>query len=498
MNRFFSFDKGLVLLFVLFLILSKFDPPSNTSPHDYKIDHVIQSRSRDSLLRISWDKDKIKQYKQISEPLSDSCYEVSESVFIGADSCLGMIHHQINGSLKVENIRSSNSDLNFWTSDVKGDFFANYLDFAAKDSGDGGGFYTAEFVSFQGHTDINSCTFENIQFMQAETQTFRMYNTICKQMAWVEAVNFNSDFHLVNSVFDSSLVFTQCSFDDISIEQTKINGVLVFESCTFNKPLIFNRQDSIYQIIFRDCQLPPFISFVGEQFLNEQNFFSQITFEGLNTLDSVTNSTCFIEFPESFKDKVGSTNINYINYNLWFPTNASYEYKSTCYLNLLNHFKNIGYTDSYEALDKEYQQLKYFHEGLGWIDLFNRIWWDYGYNKLKVIVNSLWLWAFFCFLNIFLFVHLNNHVYPVKFKPLETPNRNTTKRSSPLKKTLLWVESGLNHFGNSVIYTSALFFGLKMELDRFKSNSALKLYVLSIYCLGLFCVAYIVNIIIVR
>lgn len=61
----------------------------------------------------------------------------------------------------------------------------------------------------------------------------------------------------------------------------------------------------------------------------------------------------------------------------------------------------------------------------------------------------------------------------------------------------------LPRFILSIIYTAIIFFGLKMDLDKFHKpenviDFILFVYILLVYTLGLFCTGYIVNIIFVK
>jgi len=88
---------------------------------------------------------------------------------------------------------------------------------------------------------------------------------------------------------------------------------------------------------------------------------------------------------------------------------------------------------------------------------------------------------------------LSDNIYAIDF--LGPIKKNPQRKLDFLKRAFKRV-------AHSIIYTSIVFFGLKMSLDKFNEkateNFALLGYLLSIYVIGLFCTGYLVNILLVK
>jgi hypothetical protein len=206
--------------------------------------------------------------------------------------------------------------------------------------------------------------------------------------------------------------------------------------------------------------------------------------------------------------------INYELFHLYFPTGTRNEDIISTYEKLRQRFKDDGFLESYKALDIEYQDYKNRESKkpqdllLNW---FQKTWWNYGYNKELVIFWALKFLCFFTLINIFLFEFLQSKVYSINFKFYEKEELKFLKEKLKLDRqqrkniffsSMTFIKMGWNYFLfkiiNPLVYTMILFFVLKISIENFKKFSGWILYIWLIYIAGVFCLAYIFNIIIVK
>ncbi len=176
-------------------------------------------------------------------------------------------------------------------------------------------------------------------------------------------------------------------------------------------------------------------------------------------------------------------------FELWFPENPSYDRQLAVYESLLKNFENDGFKESYEILDIQYRHFKYQHRNgiYKWIvDPYQSWWWNYGYSQWKVFLWTFCLWALFTLFNLRWYPKLSEEVYAVNF--LERLTYPTD-----------WVRK-VKNFIRVATYTGIVFFGLKMDIAKFKKGAIkrhpwLFIYLMVIYASGLWCLGYIVNIV---
>jgi hypothetical protein len=179
-------------------------------------------------------------------------------------------------------------------------------------------------------------------------------------------------------------------------------------------------------------------------------------------------------------------------FHLWFPDSMLFDQKRSVYESVLKKLKDDGFMDSYKILDVEYRYSVY--QNSGWYDQnivnpLQKHWWNYGYNKELIFLWSFIFLLFFSFANLWLYPKLMDRVYSIEF--LEKIDQ-----SKGIGKTK-WIL----HFLQTITYTFIIFFGFKMDLEKFKKAAVsqhpiLFVYLMSIYVIGLVCLGFIVNFII--
>jgi hypothetical protein len=78
----------------------------------------------------------------------------------------------------------------------------------------------------------------------------------------------------------------------------------------------------------------------------------------------------------------------------------NYERMSILYQQLLKSLKDAGLTEKYARYDEQFQQLQLLNEGHPLINAVAKWWWNYGYDKGKVVKNSFLLFGIFFVLNL--------------------------------------------------------------------------------------------------
>ena len=207
--------------------------------------------------------------------------------------------------------------------------------------------------------------------------------------------------------------------------------------------------------------------------------------------------TCYINLTDASIEKF---RFRYKRFKLWFPEEESigYELKANVFEELLQNQEKEGFTQSYEILDKEYQEFKYtdrdskygvFGHLINWVD---KKWWGYGYNKELIIWNVITIFLILSFINSFFLCYLTKHVYE---------NKNIVKLLSKHKKKNLgqWFAS----FRYSLFYTAIIFFSFKIDMEKLNYSANLDgwkilnlTYFMVMYLGGLVCLAYLANYII--
>jgi hypothetical protein len=211
--------------------------------------------------------------------------------------------------------------------------------------------------------------------------------------------------------------------------------------------------------------------------------------------------------------------------------------KESLYKLLLKKFEEENDSESYSKLDKEFYGFKLLEQNPGSFNIMsyyiNKLWWDFGYRKSRVLLWAILLFVFFSCVNNFFIFFLNHKVYEIDniTGRLKIVNRLNRKKISQLdnkqsiglsdvtvkskikfvqhfyllyfkiqrayKLTLVKTNTYYNNLLLSFIYTGIVFFGFKIDINKFHLKWNLgTLWVLSIYTTGIICLAFIAKVII--
>ena len=280
-----------------------------------------------------------------------------------------------------------------------------------------------------------------------------------------EGAQFYSSVDLWSARFDRFAVFAEVAFGSlVDFSWAKFPGVALFHGATLPSKLDFRHVTDIGQEIdFTQCRPPR---------------------EG---------GKCHIALVGADISKV---RLSMRHFELWFPDDPTptYEERLSVYESVLQKLKDDGYMDSHQILDIEYRKFKFRSKGnVYWYitDTLQRWWWNYGYNPERIFVWAFGLWLCFSLVNVGLYRKLNKEVYTIEF--LDTMHYYF----------LHGVRKRMIYALEVVTYTAIVFFGLKLDLRKFKKGAikrhpCLFVYLMKVYVLGLLIYVISVNVIATR
>lgn len=254
----------------------------------------------------------------------------------------------------------------------------------------------------------------------------------------------------------NSLINAKCYTD---IDDSLFESKLIFDNCSFgNSASMFNLK--VDTIIFRNCTNIPFPLFL--------------------TTDT-SKHTVFIELINS---NVNNIRFDYTDkFKLFFESSVSEETKNNTYQSLLAKYKSEGKPENIEKIDIEYKRYQYKSNWLMWpIWLLDYIWWRYGYSKWLIVVWTL------VFLSIFFYYNFKNwegmrKMYSV-FDKDDLSLLGIGKNENRFRKKLVYV----------LLYTSFIFFSLRVDFDKLKyANNRFLASFFTQYIVGLICLFFLAN-----
>ena len=347
-------------------------------------------------------------------------------------------------------------------------------------------------------------------FLGSEFDTTVIFNT----------AKYKSATYFSHSVFNSNVIFKFVQFNSIAnFDSVSFKGSADFRRVKFDSAVNFSEAIFGSKAFFNWTFFGSKADFEKAQFIYGADFYNATLPDTLNLkfVDCVEGELDFT-FSKRAKSSpkclialagadISKIKIRMDLFKLWFPVDSSadssylrdykygrvpdslnYDQKTAIYEQLLKKFKNDGMMESFKILDIEYRQFRANHSG--WFDCYimnNLRKWigNYGYNKEHIIFWTLGLWLAFIIANIFWYSTLNDELYEIKF--INEINRGIISNI------------GSTHYLISVVvYTSIIFFGIKMSISCFKQGAisnhpVLFIYLMSMYVIGLFCLGFIAN-----
>lgn len=297
-------------------------------------------------------------------------------------------------------------------------------------------------------------------------------------------VTFDGTANFQRATFRSEAFFVISTFHSTSdFGKVRFDSTANFSGVTFGSMADFRWARFADDVWFVGATLPDKLDF---------RYVTDIAKEINFTWAKSPCSTCKCQIALVDSD-ISKIKLDMQLFELRFPSNPTYDKRCSVYEQMLKKLENDGFMDSYEILDIEYRQFKYDHKWYGSVvNALHKTWWNYGYDKERILF--IWTPLFFivfAFLNLlFWYGKLNDEVYTIEF--LEKIPYVGGRTRTAMKKTL-----------QVAAYTAVIFFGLKMDVSKFKKGVVrqhpwLFTYLMFVYVLGLVCLGFIVNIIFTR
>ena len=181
--------------------------------------------------------------------------------------------------------------------------------------------------------------------------------------------------------------------------------------------------------------------------------------------------------------------LNGLDFMVDTSANYPYEAKISLYQQLINRFANIP--DQKIKYDVRRIELINQYENNWFTGFIRKNWNYYGYDKMKIFLNSLLLVLFFFAINLFLYPKMVYQAYLIE--QFEKADKLVKRKWRNKNQRFL-----INLF-LCLLYTNFIFWGLKLSFEKIKvTNIWLTIWILLQYITGIICLAYIANVIITR
>ena len=351
--------------------------------------------------------------------------------------------------------------------------------------------------------DIPSFHFESDYFIQSTLFEHNTYETglhfsIC---TFEEPLFFRSGNHFPRK---KDIIFSSCNFMrgielsalfTPSLFPTEVDSLseLQFDFGIINHKLSATKMDlkSFQTINFYRMQIDT-IDISDSKFTNaltlrqynvlnkvvEKNWMKNKFFKFLLSpyFDSTTTNKTALNIAGVNPNKL---DIDYKFFSLYFNPDADENTKSATFQGLLEKYKANGESANYRAVDIDYRNM----QG-GFFNFLSRYWWNYGYDKARIVLWSLGFMFLFSLINYF------KLKYVILAYKIESIEKWVTDRYQG--RPFRGFYAGLA----SLLYTGALFFGIKLNFEKFDfKKTGYSLIILFQFLLGLVCTGFIINLI---
>ncbi|RYC70019.1 pentapeptide repeat-containing protein [Spirosoma sordidisoli] len=332
-------------------------------------------------------------------------------------------------------------------------------------------------ISFNSFVDFNNSFF-------FEKSTFS--GSRFKETASFINATFDGDgpFNFVR--FEKEVTFENAKFSNhTSFSNTKFGGNVSFNQVVFHENLDFQKVTCNAGMDFSEAQLPTFIYFYNTSFEYDDltDISSKIDFRRsrLDTLQArIKGAKCSIQFDDTDVDRFL---LPYDRFLLMFGQGTTYEQKISAYESIIKNCREAGMNESARDWDIDYRRLQNVHNywflGFGHlVNLFNWVWWNFGYAKWRILV--IWLPFFFLFFLAYNYIALNR-LWGTMYKDNEL-GKAFLKRHA---HTAPPVQYGWERFAFAFFYTAVIYFGFKIrhEAVNYKNTRGL-LYLYTMYAVG--------------
>jgi len=349
-----------------------------------------------------------------------------------------------------------------------------------------------------------------INFAALKSQLIFDHCVLNKKTSLISKDTIKKNISFLNCEFFNDFVSASLSSDttDSSAPAARLKtaGTLRFYGCVFHGKLDLSKGDYTKnsKILLQHCALPNILDLSG------------VTADQVDLRDEDTTSKiCYINLTGF---NINKLDIDYRNFQLYFPKDVSNDRVLSCYEKLLAIFKTSGYEESYEKLDAEFRHRQaiignhtaneHFYKYIKnisphfatlsanflWLsntlrlpvilDRLNRIWWNYGYDRLRVVYWSLFIVLMFSWFNSF---HYKNLLSIYYVRNLDPSGIHYKPNQINYHIVRLWY---------CFLYTSFVFFKINFDFGKMNFASRYMVILLVQYLIGLVCTGFILNLII--
>ncbi|VVB71604.1 Pentapeptide repeats (9 copies) [uncultured archaeon] len=240
-------------------------------------------------------------------------------------------------------------------------------------------------ASFKGSVFEDTANFLNTRF--ADLTEFEGAE-FCGQANFARS-RFDEIADFSSSHFIGSATFYYAKFANTAIfSDAKFGGIAEFRRCGFEGFADFSSADFLGNSRFEDAQFNKAVKFTNSNFINNTSFY-----------ETYFDRDAYFE-GSRFESKLNLTNATFSRLALpWNAINGHIEYNTATHLDLINNYKNIGWTQDYRDCYYSYMEKKRTSEPFGYakvMDTISWFYWGYGtkmYNPIAFIISSALIFA---------------------------------------------------------------------------------------------------------
>jgi hypothetical protein len=361
----------------------------------------------------------------------------------------------------------------------------------------GAGFYATDFrgvASFSHAIFVDTLELSNAHF----NKLVYFDNGIFLKMVAADSADFADSTFFSDAQFENRTTFNGAVFrqrvefwsavfhKNVRFWGSRFNGNAVFKEAVFDSTADFwsaqfSDSASFENAIFRDyasfqsARLPRYLDFSGVRHIEKELDFTDCR-------PPTPEERCHIRLTNTDISKI---RLRYLNvFTLDPDTSTTYEQQGSVYENLLSKLQQDGFSESYKELDIEFKRFQYSHSHgffTAFLSIADNWWWNYGYNKERILGWTLGIFLLFLVVTGFKLDHLVNDVYALDF--LQERYRLASTANRPRSGKVLY----------SLMYTATIFFGFTLDTNGLKPPTIWTIYIFVVYTIGLVCMGFVVN-----
>lgn len=296
-------------------------------------------------------------------------------------------------------------------------------------------------------------------------------------------------------IINHNMIFNKYFFDKVEVD-----SLTLVEPGTSHqfvdskiKRLTFLGLFNSPRVSFYDTKLDTLNFRLDNNRLPDTLIFSNVNLSSAPILDLTKSGKLLILYLGStdidkFKIDIARTNVIVLK-------KQPYIDKYLLYQRLKKMTSEKGLFDKYEVYDKQFRELIYLSKNEWLKNFFDKYWWDYGYDKSRVIYISIGFYLLFSLINLTFSKELKKVYWPDKFQTYES---RVDERYQEIQITrTLKIKRRSQHGMGVFLLTAYVFWGVKLDLKDIElRNRWMILLLISQYIVGIICLAYIANFIV--